>query len=172
MLGFARKSRGPSWPAMRAPGQQAGSAHDGYAVGLYRQALLTLGDVSLAEHVVLTVIVDECIQHGPPDADARAAARRLAISTYWRCQELGRNRGQRSRSGARLVPAGTPGDTDPAALSVQERGIIGLMLFGGLGYAEASSELAIPPDDLAVIVRAALRRLAVPAAASPGLAGA
>ena len=42
------------------------------------------------------------------------------------------------------------------------------MLFGGLGYAQASLELAIPPGDLAAIVRAALCRVAAPAAATPG----
>jgi hypothetical protein len=160
MLGSAWKNRFPSWRGMRIPGQQREGGQGSHAAGLYRQALLTLGDASLAEQVVMTVIVDDCIRSGAANADARAAARRLAISTYWRCQDLAGNRGQQGRPGA----PPEPGDTDCAALSVRERGIIGLVVFGGLGYAQASLELAIPAGDLAAIVRAALRPLADPAA--------
>jgi hypothetical protein len=166
MPGSARKIRAPAPPAAHAPARQAGSVYDSHAADLYRQALLTLGNPSLAEQVVMGVIVDACMQDRKGDVDAGAAASRLAVETYWRCQELARKRGRRNWSGIRLVRARTAGVTGAGTLSVQERGALGLVLFGGLECVQASRELAIPPRDLAAILRRALSRLAVPAAAS------
>jgi hypothetical protein len=86
MLGL-RKNRAPPSRAVHSPGREAPFVYDGHAVGLYRQALLTLGDADLAEQVVMCVIVDECLQPGAPST----AAARLAVSVYWRCQDLARN---------------------------------------------------------------------------------
>jgi len=157
MRRFASKNRAHSALAA-TPGEETGSVFGSHAAGLYQQALLTLGDEGLAEQVVMSVIVDECIRSGAAGASARGAARRLAVSTYWRCQELAGRPAQRSGTAVRRAPAGTPGQGDPGALSVQERGALGLVLFGGLGYAEASCELAMPARDLAAILHAALHR--------------
>jgi hypothetical protein len=166
LLGLARKNRVPSSPAAHAPCREAGDVYDSHTADLYRQALLTLGDASLAEQVVMSVIVDECMQPAAADADADAAAARMAVSTYWRCQELANERGQRNWSGTQLVPAVSASGTGGAILSARERGALGLVLFGGLGYVQAAREMAIPPRDLAVVLCTALRRLAAPASSS------
>jgi len=55
---------------------------------------------------------------------------------------------------------------DPGGLlSGKERGALGLVLFGGLGYVEASRELAMAPLDVATLLCTVLRRLASPAEA-------
>jgi hypothetical protein len=89
MLGL-RKNRAPPSRAVHSPGREAPFVYDGHAVGLYRQALLTLGDADLAEQVVMCVIVDECLEPGAPST----AAAQLAASVYWRCQDLARRRGR------------------------------------------------------------------------------
>jgi len=66
-----------------------------YAAALYRQALLTLDDSAVAEHVVCDAIVNECALAAMPP----------------------------------------PGEDD------KERGALGLVLFGGLGYLRASRVL-------------------------------
>jgi hypothetical protein len=40
--------------------------------------------------------------------------------------------------------------------------MLALMLFGGLGYAEASRELGASPRETAILLRDALRRLTTP----------
>jgi hypothetical protein len=157
-LRFASKNRAPAALA-DTPGEEAGSFCGRHAAGLYQQALLTLGDEDLAEHVVMSVIVDECIRSGAAGGSARGAARRLAVSTYWRCQEMAGRPAERSRPAVRLAPAGPPGRGGAGALSVRERGALGLVLFGGLRCAEASRELAMPARDLAAILHALTARV-------------
>jgi hypothetical protein len=41
----------------------------------------------------------------------------------------------------------------------KERGALGLALFGGLGYVQASHEVAISPLDMTALLRAVLHRL-------------
>ena len=45
-----------------------GAIYDRHAAGLYRQALLTLGDAGMAEQVVSDVVLDECLRSAPPEA--------------------------------------------------------------------------------------------------------
>jgi hypothetical protein len=54
--------------------------YDRHAAGLYRQALLTLGDTGLAEQVVSDVILDECLRPALPEDHEAAAELRLVIS--------------------------------------------------------------------------------------------
>src|ERR1035441_2715266 len=69
------------------------------------------------------------------------------------------------------VSGGVAGCLDPQGfLSREERGALGLVLFGGLGYVQASHEVAISPLDTAALLRAVLHRLAAPSGTS-GLAG-
>jgi hypothetical protein len=62
--------------------------YDRHADGLYRQALLTLGDAGMAEQVVSDVIVDEYTRVPSPAGGAGDAGYRLPVSAYRRCQEL------------------------------------------------------------------------------------
>jgi hypothetical protein len=59
-----------------------------YAVGLYRQALLTRGDPALAEHVVCDVIVNECALARIPERGEDDARYRLTESVPRRRQQL------------------------------------------------------------------------------------
>jgi hypothetical protein len=68
-----------------------------------------------------------------------------------------------------LVRAGTASRAGLSSLSARERGALELVLFGSLGYAGASRELAVPPRDLAAILRAALRRANSPLGRFPAL---
>ena len=58
-----------------------------YAVGLYRQALLTRGDPALAEHVVCDVIVNECALARIPERGEDDARYRLTGSVLWRYRQ-------------------------------------------------------------------------------------
>jgi hypothetical protein len=167
--------------AVRTPGPATSSRdrdiYQRYATGLYRQALLTLGDAALAEHVVRDVIVDECALapgrgYGEGDAPGR-----LAESVFRRCQQLAADPAGRPLPAPRL-PADAAGGVDrPDAaggvdpdglLSAKERGALGLVLIGGLGYERASSVLGIRPRDMAALLRTALLRLGTSPAAAAG----
>lgn len=138
--------------------------YDRYAVGLYRQAVLTLGDPALAEHVVCDVIVDECAlvpPRGRGEADAR---HRLAESAFRRCQQLAAGHGRRP---GQPPSAGVADCIDPGRLlSGTERAALGLVLFGGLGYVRASKVMGIHPRDMAALLHAGLRRLTTSSAAA------
>jgi hypothetical protein len=130
-----------------------------YAAGLYRQAFLTLGDSDLAERVACDVIVDECAPAPAPEPGEADTRCRLAESVFRRCQRLTADPARRDR---RPAPP-PPDDVDPGGLlSEKERGAIGLVLIGGLGYARASSVLGICPHDMAALLRTALLRLGTP----------
>jgi len=130
-----------------------------YAAGLYQQAFLTIGDPASAEHVVRDVLADECALAPVAEDDTRY---RLAESVFRHCEQLAADPAWR---GCR--PASPPaGDTDPdGLLSERERGALGLVLVGGLGYVRASGVLGICPRDMAALLRAALLRLAAASAA-------
>ncbi len=127
-----------------------------YAAGLYRQAFLTLGDSVLAERVACDVIVDECAVDPPPEPGEADIQCRLAESAFRRCRQLAAEPARRDRLFAPPPPAGV----DPGGLlSEDERGAIGLVLIGGLGYVRASSVLGICPQDMAALLRTALLKL-------------
>jgi hypothetical protein len=59
-----------------------------YAAGVYRQALLTRGDLALAEHLACDVIVNECALARIPDRGEDDARYRLTESVLRRCRRL------------------------------------------------------------------------------------
>jgi hypothetical protein len=138
--------------------------YDRYAVGLYRQAVLTLGDPVLAERVVSDVIVDECALF-PPQGRGEADARyRLAESAFRRCRQLaaGHDRGP-----GQPPSAGVAGCIDPGGLlNGTERGALGLVLFGDLGYVRASKVVGIRQRDMAALLHTVLRRLTTSSSAA------
>jgi hypothetical protein len=82
----------------------------------------------------------------------------------------------RPRAPGQRLPGSFASRIDPGGLlSGKERGALGLVLFGGLGYGQASRELAIAPADIAALLRAVLHRLttspAPPLAEAAGLCG-
>src|ERR1700743_2846407 len=130
---------------------QAGTSHDRaadlydrYAAGLYRQALLTLDDADLAERAVCDVILAECRR--PPETanDRDDTNRRLAVSAHRRCRELAGSVDSSARRGG--------------FLSQEERGVLGLVLFGRLERGQACRELMMSPADLAVLLHTALHK--------------
>jgi hypothetical protein len=134
--------------------------YDRYASGVYRQALLTLNDAYLAEQVVCDVLVEECMRPGAPGSDEDNAGYRLAVSAYWRCRELAVGPGRQDRRSGQRPSVHVVGCMDPGGLlSQKERAGLGLVLFGGLGYVEASRVLAISPADMTAILCTVLRGL-------------
>jgi hypothetical protein len=116
-----------------------------YASGLYRQAFLTLGDSALAVHVVRDVIADECALPPAPEFGEDDARHRLAESVFRRCQQLAADRARRDCRPA-APPVDVASSADPGGfLSEKERGALGLVLIGGLGYVQASRVLGICP---------------------------
>ncbi len=116
--------------------------YQGYASGLYRQAVLTLGDTALAVRVVSDVIADECAAapaRGYGEDDVR---HRLAESVFRRCQQLASDPVR--RAGRPVPPSGdVAGRAGPGgSLSEQERGALGLVLIGGFGY--VGSDMSLP----------------------------
>ncbi len=145
-------------PAMASTDHsRAAEIYDHYGGGLYSQALLTLGDPALAEHVVCDVIIDECALFPPRGRGEADARHRLAESAFRRCQQLAPGHG---RSPGRPPSAGVAECIDPGALlSGTERGALGLVLFGGLEYVRASKVVGIRPRDMAALLHTVLRRL-------------
>jgi hypothetical protein len=140
-----------------------------HAAALYRQALLMLDDSALAEGVVCDVIVDECAlvparEHGEDEARYR-----LARSVFRRCQQLAAGPARPDRRPPPRPALGGARGIDPGGiLSEKERGALGLVLCGGLGYVQASTVLGIGPHDMAALLRATMRRLASSPAAGDG----
>jgi hypothetical protein len=59
-----------------------------YAVGLYRQALLTRGDPALAGHVACDVLVNECALARIPERGEDDARDRLSGPVLRRCRQV------------------------------------------------------------------------------------
>jgi hypothetical protein len=157
MRGFGRTGTVRA-PAMASTDHsRAAQIYDHYGLGLYRQALLTLGDSALAEHVVCDVIVDECVLFPPRGRGEADARHRLAESAFRRCQQLAAGHGPSPGHppSARVADCIDPG----GLLSGTERGALGLVLFGDLGYVRASKVVGIRPRDMAALLHAVLRRL-------------
>ena len=76
MPGYGKQTLDRAVASVGASPSRAGAVHDRHADSLYRQALLTLGDASLAEQVVSHVITEECL--GPDLLDGQEY--RLAVS--------------------------------------------------------------------------------------------
>ena len=145
----------PARTCITARGDLDADIYDRHADGLYRQALLTLGDARMAEQVVCDVIVDECTRVPSSAGGAGDASYRLPVSAYRRCQELTCGPARHNRPPGWRVSGGVAGCIDPQEfLSREERGALGLVLFGGLGYVQASHEVAISPLDTAALLRA------------------
>jgi hypothetical protein len=140
--------------------------YDRHAPGLRRQALLTLGDTGLAEHVVSDVILDECLRPALPEDHEAAAELRLGISACRRGQDLAGDTAWRSRHSGRRQTGNDLDCIAPAGLSGRERAALALVIFGGFGYVEAAHELAIATTDMAALLRAVLSKLT--AAGAPG----
>jgi hypothetical protein len=142
---------------------RSGDIYRRYVSGLYRQAVLTLGDSALAVRV-FDVIADECAPtpaRGRGEDDVR---HRLAESVFRRCQQLASDPARRD---CRPVPppGEVAGRVGPGGfLSEQEREALGLVLIGRLGYVRASRVLGICPRDMAALLRTALLRLATSSA--------
>ena len=139
--------------------------YQNYAGGLYRQALLSLGDSALAVRVVCDVIADERALAPARECGGDDIRHRLAVSVFRRCQQLAADPARRD---CRPVPS--PGNTAGRAgpggfLSEQERGALGLVLIGGLGCVRASRVLGICPRDVVALLRTASLRLATSSAA-------
>ena len=145
-----------------APRDRAAERYDRHSAALYRQALLTLGDAGLAERVVRDVILDECGRPPADGCDGDEAGRRMALSVYTRCRELTSAPAWRNE-----IPDGREFGSQAARiesfglLSNEERGMLALLVFGGLEYAQASRELGTSPRETAILVRDALRRLTI-----------
>ena len=138
---------------------QGETVYDRHCARLYQQALLTLGDAALAERVVGEVMTGECLRSSPPDADV--AEYRLVVSVRRRCQELAADPAWWNRLPGPLWPEGMTGCLPPDGLTVRERGALALVIFGGLGYAEAADEMSISPPEMAALLTAVLHKLAV-----------
>ena len=139
MLGLVKN--GTVGAFARASSARSRDIYRRYATGLYLQAFLTLGDSALAEHVTREVLVDECALApvaGQGEDDMR---HRLAESVFRRCQQLAADPAGRGCRPAQ-PPSGDVADcVDPGGLlSETERGALGLVLIGGLGYVPPAAE--------------------------------
>jgi hypothetical protein len=140
-----------------APSRDA-DLYERYGRRLFRQALLTTGDEAVAEQVVSDVIAGECASAGRERGkdDTRY---RLAESAFRRCQELAATPARREPRPGQRPAVDAPGGPEPAAvLSRTELGALALVIFGGLGYVQASAVLGISPPDMAAMLRSALLR--------------
>jgi hypothetical protein len=137
MLGWSKTGRVRA--SATASSARSRDSYQRYAVALYRQALLTLDDSALAEHVVDDVVAHECAPAPGPGRGEDDARYRLAESVFRRCH--------------RLVAGSAQQDRRPG-------------LFGGLGYIRASRVLGIHQRDMAALLRTVLRRLTTSPAAA------
>jgi len=163
MLGWGKTgAAGVSATASRTRRQAIYQRH---ASALYRQALLMLGDSALAEGVVCDVIIDECALVPAREHGEGETRYRLARSVFRRCQQLAAGPARQDRRPPQRPSRGI----DPGGiLSQKERGALGLVLCGGLGYVQASTVLGIGPQDMAALLRTTMRRLASSPAAGDG----
>jgi hypothetical protein len=78
---------------------------------------------------------------------------RLAVAAYRRCME---RTGSPPARSPRAPACRTAGCAGPGGLTARERGVLGLVLFGGLGHRQAGPDLGIFASDTAALPRAAL----------------
>ena len=139
-----------------------------HADALYRQALLMLDDPALAEGVVCDVIIDECAAVPAQEHGEGETRYRLARSVFRRCQQLAAGPARQDRRPQRPSLSVAHGIDPGGILSEKERGALGLVLCGGLGYVQASTVLGIGAHDMAALLRTTMRRLASSPAAADG----
>ena len=136
-------------PERFVPVQQAAGPRTSYrrcVVGLYAQALLTLGDSALADDVVGGVIVDECAPPSVPGLDEDEARYRLAERPSGAI-----GRWPLARRGRTVTPRSGPPRAWPTAWILvafwarnsEKRSV--LALSGGLGYVRAGRVLGLYP---------------------------
>ena len=141
-------------------GSRAADIYRRCAVGLYKQALLTLGDSALAGDVAGGVIAEE---RTPPPASSFGeyeARYRLAEPVFQRYRHLVADPAWPGRCPARPSRGPADGADSGGLLSEDQREALGLALSGGLGYVRASRALGTYPRDLAALLHTVLRRLA------------
>jgi hypothetical protein len=112
-----------------------------------------LDDDGLAEQVACDVILAECALPAASPGDTDPTSRRLASSTLRRCQELMADPARDGHASRKRITC-----TCPATEGINggQRALLGLVLFGEMGYHEAARELAISPSRAAVMLRDAL----------------
>jgi hypothetical protein len=166
MLGLETGAVGVPATASRTRRQ---AIYQHHADALYRQALLMLDDSALAEGVVCDVIIDECAVVPAQERGEGETRYRLARSVFRRCQKLAAGPARQDRRRPQRPSLSVAHGLDPGGiLSEKERGALGLVLCGGLGYVQASAVLGIGPNDMAALLRTTLRRLASSPAAGDG----
>jgi hypothetical protein len=133
MLGSGKSGAVRSGAAVGSAHSQDADIYGRYAVGLYRQALLTLVYSALGEQVVCDVTASE--SSPVPERAEDDTRRRLAKSIFWRCQQLAEGSAWQDRR-SRQRPSG---------------GV------GGLGFLWASTVAGIRPRYRAALLRAVLR---------------
>jgi hypothetical protein len=163
-LGKTRTAGGPA----AASQVRSEVIYQRHAAALYRQALLMLDDSARAENVVCDAIVAECALALDQEQGEDETRYRLAESVFRRCQQLAAGPARPRRLPQR-PSVGVVGGMDPGGiLSEKERGALGLVLCGGLGYVEASTVLRIGPHDMAGLLLTVMRKLAISPAAVAG----
>jgi hypothetical protein len=88
MLGSGKTGAVRARVTVGSAGSRDADLYRRYAVGLYRQALLSRGDPALAEHVVCDVIVNECALARIPERGEDDARYRPRESVLRRCRQL------------------------------------------------------------------------------------
>jgi hypothetical protein len=140
MLGSGKTRAVRALVTASSPRSRDADLYRRYAAALYRQALLTRGDPTLAEHVVGDVIVDECALAPIPER----ARYRLTESVLRRCHQLAAGPAWQVRR---------PGQR-PRARPV-----------AGLGPVRAGGAVALYPRGMAAFWHAVMRRPASSSAA-------
>ena len=143
-LGKTRTVRGSA----RVRPARSQEIYQRYAVALYRQALLSLGDSASAGHVACDPVVNECALAVMPERGEDDARYRLAELVFRRSGQLAARLAQRDRRSG--------------------QGALGLVLSGGLGYIRVSATLGIHPREMAALLRAVLRKLTTSPLAEDG----
>ena len=158
MLRFAKASGGRGFAPETADSLTGIDVYDRYAGNLYRQALFTLDDRGLAEGVVGDVIAEEILKPAATVGDQHAAVG-LAVAAYWRCMAVADSRARVSRVRAHGLEA-DPGWTGLSGLTARERGVLGVVLFGGLSYQQAGVGLGLSAAEVAALLRSVLVKAA------------
>ncbi len=154
MLRFAR----PEIVRGFVPGAVAGHADQDTYDRLYRQAFFTVDNAELAGQAVSGVLGEECVGHSGA-VGGQNPGRRRAVATYRRCMELAGGPAPASRILARRT-GDSAGSAGPGELSVRERGVLGVVLFGALGYRQVSAELGISASEASALLRDVLVKAA------------
>ena len=137
MLGWGKTGRVRA--SATASSARSRDSYQHYAVALYRQALLTLNDPVLAEHVVGDVVTNEDALDLGPERGEDNTRHHLAELVFRRCHQLVAGPAQQDRR---------PG------------------IFGVLGYIRASRVLGIHQRDMTVRLGTVPRKRATSPAAA------